>query len=73
MLRTICIFTKLPNGILTVASLKASTISFSGFCSNICSGFTDFYFVFEDLFVEREASDINTIVAILQSVLGRFR
>lgn len=28
----------------------------------MCSGFTDFYFVFEDLFVEIEASDMNTIV-----------
>lgn len=73
MLRIICIFTKLPNGILTVASLKASITSFSGFSSNTCSGFKDFYFVFEDLFVETEASDMNTIVPILQSVLGRFR
>jgi len=73
MLKIISIFTELFNGIPTVTLLKASTTSVSGFCFNIVSGFTDFYFVFEDLFVERETSDMNTVVLILQSVLGRLK
>lgn len=73
MLKIICISRKLFNGILTVTSLKVSTTPSSGFCFNIVSGFTDFNFVFEDLFVESETSDMNTVVLILQSVPDRFK
>lgn len=73
MLKIICISRKLFNGILTVTSLKVSTAPSSGLCFNIVSGFTDFYFVFEDLFVESETSDMNTVALILRSVPDRFK
>lgn len=66
--------TKLFNVIPSITSLKAnSTILFLSlvFCFNIVD-FTDFYFVFEDLFVERETPDMTT-VSILQSMPGRFK
>lgn len=61
--------TKLINGFLTVTFLKEPAMSFSKFCMDILSGFTDYYFEPEYLFVEREKnSDRNAAGSVLQSL-----